>query len=129
VVIDHTDTDTSDPKTWCGYHGVEVIDGVATLYKAVNDQWTTSRGVDYSPGSTPSCDDWQDTDSCGGGLHFGPTPTHALAYHPEATRFVAVGVNLSELRPISGGTAKAKAKRVVRACVEVDESGRVKAVA
>ena len=45
--------------------------------------------------------------------------------NPDATKFVAVGVRLSELRPITGGTAKCKAPRVVRACVQVDEAGRV----
>jgi len=60
---------------------------------------------------------------CGQGLHFGPTPAHALAYLPDATRFVAVGVELATLRPIPGGTAKCKAPKVVRACVEVDLDG------
>jgi hypothetical protein len=124
VVLDHTkDADMSSAE-WCVYHGVEVKRGIATLYKAVNDVWTTDRGVDYSPGSKPACDDWNDTPNCGGGLHFGPTPIHALAYHPEATKFVAVGVRLSEMRQIPGSTAKAKAPRVVRACVEVDIDGK-----
>jgi len=124
VIIDHTRLDISDAKSWCEYHGVEIKRGIATLYKAVNDQWTTDRGTDYSPGSKPACDDFTDTDECGGGLHFGPTPVHALSYNRAATKFVAVGVRVSELRPISGGTAKAKAPRVVRACVQVDEAGR-----
>jgi hypothetical protein len=126
VVLDHTKVIDHTAKEWCEYHGVKVERGIATLYKAVNEKWTTSRRVDYSPGSLPTCDDWSDTNECGGGLHFGPTPFHALAYHPEATKFVAVGVRVSELRPITkeGGTAKAKAKRVVRACVEVDIDGK-----
>jgi hypothetical protein len=98
--------------------------GIATLYKAVNNRWTTDRGTDYSPGSKPSCDDFRDTNACGAGLHFGPTPFHALAYFREATKFLAVGVRVSELRPITGDTAKAKAPRVVRACVEVDIDGK-----
>jgi hypothetical protein len=125
VVLDHTKIADFSPKEWCEYHGVTIEKGVATLYKAVNDKWTTDRGIDYSPGSKPSCDDWSDTPCCGGGLHFGPTPFHALAYHPEATKFISVGVRVSELRPITdGGTAKAKAPRVVRACAEVDIDGR-----
>jgi len=124
VILDHTGVADMDGKAWCEYHGVEVSRGIATLYKAVNDKWTTSRGTDYSPGSKPSCDDWEDTDRCGGGLHFGPSPMHALSYHPDATRFVALGVHVSELRPINGGIAKAKAPRVVRECVEVDIDGK-----
>jgi hypothetical protein len=125
VVLDHSNIRDFDARQWCEYHGVKVSRGIATLYKAVNDKWTTDRGTDYSPGSKPSCDDFKDTDACGSGLHFGPTPVHALAYFREATRFVAVGVRLDELRPITGETAKAKAPRVVRACVEVDIDGNV----
>jgi hypothetical protein len=124
VVLDHSNLADFNAKQWCEYHDVDVTRGIATLYKAVNNEWTTDRGTDYSPGSKPSCDDFQDTNICGNGLHFGPTPIHALAYFREATKFVAVGVRLSELRPITGDTAKAKAPRVVRACVEVDIDGK-----
>ncbi len=123
TVIDHTDLREMDAAAWCEYHGVDVQKGVATLYKAVNDAWTTSRGFDYSPGATPSAPDWLDNTECGGGLHFSPTPTQALAYFDGATRFVAVGVQVADLRQIPGGVAKAKAPRVVRACVAVDIDG------
>ena len=122
VLIDHT-ADLSDPLNWCEYHGVKVKAGIATLYKAVDDKWTTDRGFDYSPGAKPIAPDWSDDNACGGGLHFSPSPTQALAYHDEATKFVAVGVKVADLRPIPGGTAKAKAPRVVRACREVDIDG------
>ncbi len=124
VLIDHT-SEPTDPIAWCDYHGVEVVDGIATLYKAVNDKWTTDRGTDYSPGSLPSCDDWRDDSDCGGGLHFSPTPMEAQAYHREATRYLAVGVTVADLRPIvrPGDTPKAKAPRVVVACREVDVDG------
>jgi hypothetical protein len=125
VVLDHSNISDFDAKQWCECHGVKVSRGIATLYKAVNDKWTTTRGTDYSPGSKPSCDYFRDTDACGHGLHFGPTPVHAMAYFREATKFVAVGVRLDELRPVTGDTAKAKAQRVVRACVEVDIDGNV----
>jgi hypothetical protein len=124
VILDHTGVAEMDGKAWCEYHGVEVRRGIATLFKAVDDKWTTDRGTDYSPGALPKCDDWNDKPICGGGLHFGPTPVHALAYHTNAKRFVAVGVKVSELVQIPGGTAKAKAPRVVRACVEVDINGK-----
>jgi hypothetical protein len=124
VVLDHTKVANFTALEWCEYNGVIVENGVATLYKAVNNEFTTDRGTDYSPGSLPSCDDFTDTDECGGGLHFGPTPHHALAYFQEATKFLAVGVEIATLRPITGSTAKAKAPRVVRACVEVDINGK-----
>jgi hypothetical protein len=125
VILDHSKVADMDGAAWCEYHGVKVSRGIATLYKAVNDQWTTDRGTDYSPGSKPKCDDWRDDGECGGGLHFGPTPRHAKSYQPDATRFLAVGVRVSELRPIHdlSSVAKAKAPRVVRPCVEVDIDG------
>ena len=123
VILDHSNIKDMDGAAWCDYHGVKVTRGIATLYKAVNDKWTTERGTDYSPGKKPSCDDFEDTDSCGNGLHFGPTPRHARTYFEQATKFVAVGVKVSELRPITGDTAKCKAPKVVRACVEVNIDG------
>src|SRR6185312_14168612 len=123
VILDHSNVDGMDGAAWCEYHGVKVSRGVATVYKAVNDAWTTDRGTDYSPGKKPSCDDFRDNNACGGGLHFGPTPRHARVYFESATKFVAPGVRVSELRPITGGTAKCKVPRVVRACVEVNIDG------
>ena len=125
VILDCSNTNNMDGAAWCDHYGVKVSRGIATVYKAVNDAWTTKRGTDYSPGSKPSCKDFRDTDECGGGLHFGPTPRHARAYFDSATKFVAVGVKLSELRPITGDTAKCKAPRVVRDCVEVNLDGEV----
>ena len=123
-IIDVSALDLTDAPTWCAYHGVPVVDGVATLYKAIGDTWTTDRGTDYSPGSAPEAADWRDDHQCGGGLHFSPTPTQARDYHPSATRYVAVGVRLDELSPILGGTPKAKARRVVIACREVTIDGK-----
>jgi hypothetical protein len=123
VIIDVSKSFT-DPAAWCEYYGVKVSRaGIATVYKAVNDSWTTRYGKDYSPGSKPTAPDWRDDHDCGGGLHFGPTPRHAREYHQTASRFVAVGVRVSDLRPIPGGTAKCKAPAVVRACREVDIDG------
>ena len=84
----------------------------------------TDYGFDYSPGSKLGAPDWRDDNECGGGLHFGPTPRHAREYNLTANRYVEVGVQVADLRPILGGTAKAKARRVVRACREVDIDGR-----
>jgi hypothetical protein len=123
VQISHHLVDLADAEVWCEYHGVTVEDGVAQLYKAVDEKWTTPRNFGYSPGATPTAPDWSADGECGGGLHFGPTPTHALDYHFEATRFVRVGVAVETLCPILGGTAKAKAPAVVTPCVEVDVHG------
>jgi hypothetical protein len=126
VLINHAALNLEDPQAWCAYHGVTVTDGVATVYKAVDDEWTTCHGSDYSPGATPSAPDWSANNHCGGGLHFGPTPMHARYYHEDATRYLACPVAVADLRPILGGTAKCKAPRVLApGCVEVDLDGRI----
>ena len=123
VIIDHTQINLTDPETWCRYHGVEVDDaGIATLYKAVNADWSTDRGFDYSPGATPSAPDWSLRATCGGGLHFSPTPAQAAGYLTRPAHFVAVGVEVASLVPLDAD--KCKAPRVVRPCVEVDRLGR-----
>ncbi len=123
VLIDHTSIDLHDPQTWCDYHGVPTVDGIATVHKAVDDAWTTGRGTDYRPGATPSAPDWRDDHECGGGLHFSPHPWQAGEYMPDAPRFVAVGVAVADLRPILGAIPKCKAPRVVSPCVEVKIDG------
>ena len=125
TVIDHTKVQLTDAKTWCAYHGVTVVKGVATVYKAVDDKWTTSRGTDYTPGSSPTAPDFNREDACGGGLHFGPTPSHALRYNPHATKFLAAQVALKDLVPITGDSAKCKAPGVVAPLVACDIDGRV----
>ena len=124
VVID-VSKPLTDPSEWCIHHGVSVSRaGIATVYKAVDDDYTSGWGQVYAPGTKPACTDWRDDNDCGHGFHFSPTPSQALAYNESATRFLAVGVKVSELRPIPGGIAKCKAPRVARACVEVDIDGK-----
>ena len=123
VIIDMSTIDLTDAASWCEHHGVKVVDGVATVFKAVDDSWTTDRGTDYSPGSLPDALDWRDDHERGGGLHFSPWPWQALEYHPEATRFIAAGVSIETLRPLMGGIPQCKAPRVVVACREVTING------
>jgi hypothetical protein len=126
VVIDMTAVDRSDPFTWCELHGVAVGDGVASLYKALDENLTAGhayRPTVYAPGTTVECPDWRDDGACGGGLHFGPTTAASTAYRVDAKRWVRVEVPVSELRPINdGGTPKCKAPRA-RVVEEVDRWG------
>ncbi|MGO5253363.1 DUF7666 domain-containing protein [Collinsella bouchesdurhonensis] len=122
VIIDHTQEPT-DPDAWCAYHGIEVADGVATVYKAVGDNWISPHGTSYAPGTLPEAADWRDDNDCGGGLHFSPSPAEATAYHREATRWLAVGVSVADLRPILGDTPKCKAPRVATPCRPVTIDG------
>jgi hypothetical protein len=109
---------------WCDYHGGDIANGTTVVYKAVDDHLRSGRGLAYPVGETVEALDWQPTDACGNGLHFGPSPRHAKVYHDSATRFLACRIRLDEARGITdGGTAKIKA----RSCVvlhEVDIKGR-----
>ncbi|ORV20026.1 hypothetical protein AWB98_29190, partial [Mycolicibacterium conceptionense] len=124
-VIDLTTINFDDPATWCEFHGVTVTDGIAYLYKAVNREWTTGRGVDYSPGTLPEAPDWDATwRDCGKGLNFCDHPLRSLDYlggPVDEARFLKVGVRLDEMVTLGD---KIKARRVVVACVEVDRYGR-----
>jgi len=121
VVIDMTDLDQTDPRTWCDVNRVPVdSDGTVTLYKALGADLVAGHGfrpTQYMLGSTVTAKDWRDDHNCGGGLHLSPSPSCARRYLPDATRYVAVRVALADLRPIPGGAPKAK----VRQCLVVRE--------
>jgi hypothetical protein len=113
-------------EQWCEYYGVEVVDGVAILFKAVDDGFASYYGTSYAPGTTPQADDWDGgTEECGGGLHFAPRPTFASPTTDDATRFVACPVRLEDIvlhrRPVY--PSKVKAKRVCAPVYEVDGDG------
>jgi hypothetical protein len=123
VIIDVSALDLEDTTTWIAHHGVEVVDGRAVLYKALGDDLTA--GADYgmptvyTAGTEVTAADWRDDHDCGGGLHLSPTPVHATDYRLDATRWMRCTAPVEELRPIVGGTAKAKV-RTVRVEAEVD---------
>jgi hypothetical protein len=125
TIIDCINIDLSDPERWCEYHGVEIADGIAYVFKAVNREWTTDRGTDYSPGSLPEAADWDaGWLDCGRGLHFCNHPLRSLDFlggRVEDARFLKCGVRLDEMVTLDD---KAKARRVVVGCVEVDRYGR-----
>ena len=110
-VVDLREIDQSDPDIWCAMQGVDVADGHAVVFKAVNADLFSEHGTEYPIGQTATATDWRDDDSCGGGLHFGPTPRHARDYADRASRFLACRVPMSALRGITdGATAKCKAQ-------------------
>lgn len=100
VVIEIPAVDTAEK--WCEFYGAEAIDGIVTLYKAVDDDYATEKsrdaGIFYAPGSMPSAPDWDGGEKeCGGGLHFSPSPAHALPFNRYTTKFVACPVKASEI--------------------------------
>jgi hypothetical protein len=125
VVIDMTAIDESDPQTWCDLHGVTVKRGVASLFKALDADLRAGHAytkTEYAVGKRVTAADWRDDGECGGGLHLGPTTSHATDYRSDATRWVRVEVKVADLRPIVGGTAKCKVKSC-KVVAEVDRWG------
>jgi hypothetical protein len=126
VVIDITDLDLDNPATWAAYKGLDVTDGKAIVYKAVDaalnagHRWTLTA---YPIGGTVEAPDWQSDDKCGHGLHFSPHPHLAHGYYtgePGQERYLACEIDLTET-VILDDKVKARACRVVH---EVDIHGR-----
>jgi hypothetical protein len=87
------------PAEWCNHYGVEIKDGVAILYKGVNDKFISDRGGDYTPATIPIAPDWDSGDrECGGGFHFSPMPQMTLEFAQSPTKWVACPVALSDMR-------------------------------
>ena len=123
VLITPPNTETCDAATWLAYYGVSVTKaGYATLYKAVHDNWQTTRGPQwtYAPGNTVTAEDFDGNRACGQGLHLCAAPHVSARYLDTATKYVAVKVKAADLIPL-GDKAK------VRSCVvlhEVDIDGQ-----
>jgi hypothetical protein len=130
VVSDAAITDAARPanaEEWCGYYGIPVTDGVAVLYKAVDEDFQSYHGASYVPGSEPSAPDWDGGEQeCGGGLHFSPRPTFALAAPMDDVRFVACPVRVADIAYHRNAVYrdKVKARGVCAPVYEVREDGQ-----
>ena len=123
VVIDVSNLDLADLETWAEYVGAERDGDGFILYKAVTGDLRSERGFAYPIGETVEVETWTANNECGGGLHLSPTPSQARSYFYGATRYLRCRVAAEDLRPIPGGVAKAKARRV-QVISEVDVFGR-----
>ena len=126
VVIDMTALDRSDPATWCDLNGIDVTDGRALVYKAVDADLNAGHGyavTAYPVGGTVTAPDWSSKSTwCGRGLHFGRSPMAAAGYHrgDSGPRYLACEVDLTEV-VVLDDKIKARSCRVLR---EVDRHGR-----
>jgi hypothetical protein len=112
---------------WCEFYGLPVVDGVVTLFKTVRENFKSTHGVLYAPGTTPEAADWDGGEAeCGGGLHFSPRPFMALRFDSAGKRFVACPVRLSDIRAPQADDMypeKVKARAVCAPIYEVDQDG------
>lgn len=117
----------TSPELWCEFYGLDVVDGVVTVFKAVNANYHSPRGADYSPGKAPVAEDWDGmARECGGGLHFSPSPSHALGYNQDANHFMACPVALADIvvHYPAEYPDKVKARCLCAPAYEVDLSGK-----
>ena len=115
-------------EQWCEFYGVDIVDGVAVLFKGVDDEFKSPRGGIYTPGTTPVASDWDGgAKECGGGFHFSPDASMTLEFAPQATKFVACPIRVSDIRhpkPDDSHPSKVKARGCCAPCYEVDRFGQ-----
>lgn len=99
--------ETVSTEAWLHYYGFEPDDGgCITVYKAVNDENRSDKGMTYTVGAIIECDDWRDDNQCGGGLHFCATPFQTHKY-TNGRKYLACKVEVSKLKVIPPDKIKA----------------------
>jgi len=109
--------DISTPQRWCDHYGVEVVDGIALLGKAVRDDYQSSwhapdgSHVAYVVGGTAQAKDWDGgVQECGGGLHLSPTPSAAKDFCADAKHALICPVKLTDIAVHQDGDYPQKVK-------------------
>jgi hypothetical protein len=130
VVIKVPPIDTVD--AWCDYFGAPIVDGITTLYKALDATFTSGYKFHYAPGSLVEAPDWDGgAAECGGGLHGCAHPLDALYFMQEATKFVAIPVRVEDIvvHCPAGSPRKVKFRKSCGPVMECDRYGKAIAVA
>jgi hypothetical protein len=141
---DHTVTVTGDgvvievppittAEQWCEFYGINVKDGIATLFKAVRGNYASGHDATFfwTPGTMPRVPK-MDTNECGVGLHAVAHPTMGLQFYSAPdVRFVACPVKLEDIRVTHPASYpfKVKFKQVAVPVYEVDRYGKALPVA
>ena len=113
-----------EPAEWCDFYDLPVKRGKVVLFKAVDDELRSGRGLAYPIGESVEAQDFTDRAECGGGLHLSPRPFMARRYFSAAPRFLACEVALSDLVVIADSKVSDKVKaRRLRVLHEVDVDG------
>lgn len=116
--------DATTGAGWIEARGVEVRDGEAILYKAVDSNLVAGewwgRPTRYAIGSTVVAEDWNETPRCGEGLHVSPTVAQARSYRRAPSRYLRVATPADGIVPLGEDKCKVRALRVL---CEVDTGG------
>ena len=85
-------------QDWCEDFGVETKQGVAYLFKGLDDKCVSPHGMSYAPGTIPEAPDWDGGKvECGGGLHFSPHPILTHKYIDFPKKYVRCPVEISTI--------------------------------
>lgn len=127
-VIDMTKVDLHDPEMWAAHKAADLVDGEVILWKALGESKTSGERfgcpVTWEAGYSVSCDDWDPTPECGGGLHLSPYPREAITYLKDATRMFKCVATLTDIVPIISDVKADKCKaRTVRVIDETNMDG------
>ena len=127
-VIDMTKVDLHDPEMWAAHKAADLVDGEVILWKALGESKTSGERfgcpVTWEAGYSVSCDDWDPTPECGGGLHLSPYPREAITYLKDATRMFKCVATLTDIVPIISDVKADKCKaRTVRVIAETNMDG------
>jgi hypothetical protein len=115
-----------DGQSWCEYYGVPVKNGKAILFKVVDKNLRSFRGLVYKIGSRVKSCEW-DEEECSHGLHFVPRVFMAneFAQALDSLRYIACEVLVKDLLVFPFGSYPNKAKAPsCKVLYEVDEDGR-----
>ena len=115
-------------QAWFESYGLKITRGAVVLFKAVDADYRSSHNFVYTPGSIPTAPDWDGGKAeCGGGLHFCPTPGHALEFQ-NGVKFVACPVRVKDIafHRNADYPTKVKAKRCCAPVWECDINGNRK---
>ena len=113
-------------EEWLDQYAVEVREGIAYLYKAVGEDFSSWQDVVYIPGTVPEAPDWDPGETeCGGGLHFCARAWIALDFEPTASRFVCCPVQVADMvvHVMAEFPHKIKARRCCGPIVECGING------
>lgn len=114
-------------KEWCDYYGVEVKNGIAVLYKAVNEGYSSNHDPSFKwvPGTKPEVSYFCKKTECEKGLHFSPHPTMTHQFIDNPAHYLACPVKVSDIviHPNGAYPEKCKAQRVCAPIWEVNEYG------
>ena len=115
------------PVEWLSACNINIRRGKVKLFKSLEKDWTTQKGVSFKVGEVTIAPDWEanSQDECGKGLHFSPTVAQTKLFRDKGI-FIACEVAVKDMADLPA-FAEYPDKIRARACIvlyQVDEKGQ-----